>query len=77
MWIINYIQAANDANGNPRRGWHCILMDSGYSVWVEEGYEGRGALERFKEGRKTYEAYSYNVPLKEYRFLKKWSDEQF
>lgn len=38
------INAGNDKNGNPRRGW-IIADDSGNFVdFVDEGYDGRGAL---------------------------------
>lgn len=42
--IAIYIDAGNNVNGNPRRGW-IIADDSGvFTDFVDEGYEGRSAL---------------------------------
>jgi hypothetical protein len=39
------INAGNNVNGNPRRGW-VILSDTGaLQVFVDEGYQGSGALD--------------------------------
>jgi len=38
------INAGNDRNGNPRRGWLCYDIHGGYHFFVDEGYEGRQAL---------------------------------
>jgi hypothetical protein len=44
MPIAIHINAGNDTNGNPRRGW--IIVDSqGTAIdFIDEGYSGPGAL---------------------------------
>ena len=39
-----YIDADNDRNGNPRRGW--IITDSAgnFVAFIDEGYDGKSAL---------------------------------
>jgi hypothetical protein len=39
-----YIDAGNDKNGNPRRGWLIAASDGVITGFVDEGYAGRGAL---------------------------------
>lgn len=39
-----HIQAPNDTNGNPRRGWVIRAADGRMIEWIEEGYEGFQAL---------------------------------
>lgn len=41
-----YINAGNDKNGNPRRGWLIAADDGEITDFVNEGYEGRAALRR-------------------------------
>jgi hypothetical protein len=45
MAIAIHINAGNDRNGNPKRGW--IITDSdGYFIgFVDEGYGGTGSLQ--------------------------------
>lgn len=43
--VAVYLDAGNDNNGNPRRGWH-VHRAGQPSAWVEEGYSGRAALVR-------------------------------
>lgn len=38
------INAKNDANGNPRRGWIMYEANGRIAGFVDEGYQGRGAL---------------------------------
>ena len=38
------INAGNDGNGNPRRGWQVFTRDGDYLGFVDEGYGGRKAL---------------------------------
>ncbi|HVO22489.1 MAG TPA: hypothetical protein VMW56_02555 [Candidatus Margulisiibacteriota bacterium] len=44
MLIAVYVNAGNDKNGNPRRGW-AIFGDSSRK-FVDEGYDGPDALSR-------------------------------
>lgn len=39
-----YINAGNTKNGNPRRGWIIANSDGEFIDFVDEGYEGTGAL---------------------------------
>jgi hypothetical protein len=42
------INAGNDRNGNPRRGWHVYSTTGDYRGFVDEGYSGRSVIfERF------------------------------
>jgi hypothetical protein len=48
-----YIDAGNNSNGNPRRGW-IIADDAGNFVdFVNEGYEGHSALANSGYGNVT------------------------
>ncbi len=40
------IEAGNDHNGNPRRGWLIYTPAGDYLGFVNEGYEGHAALKR-------------------------------
>jgi hypothetical protein len=41
------VNAGNDTNGNPRRGWVILSSETGeLRDFVDEGYEGTGALDR-------------------------------
>ena len=40
------IDAGNDRNGNPRRGWFIYSRSGDYLGFVDEGYSGWGALRR-------------------------------
>ena len=64
------IKSTNDINGNPRRGW--LRVDAGGSVrsWIEEGYEGEGAISAYKGEAETLPIY---VTPKEYNRLRKGS----
>lgn len=64
------VNAENDTNGNPRRGWIHISADGGFLGFYPEGYDNGG--EAFQEIRKTeMDAFpSINITPKEYRRLK-------
>ena len=47
--MIIYIATKNDTNGNPRRGWIRIDSEGKALEWIEEGYEGRGAIAGYNE----------------------------
>ena len=42
--IAIYIDAGNDNNGNPKRGWIITDDDANFIDFVDEGYEGNSAL---------------------------------
>lgn len=61
------IDAPNDTNGNPRRGWLVFDANTGKTIaFIDEGYQGERAL------RLRYSAAvslgSVNVKPAEYRF---------
>ena len=62
------INTDNDTNGNPRRGW--LQLDEAGQVlkWIEEGYEGRGAI----QGINDSESPAIYVKPREYKRLKNW-----
>jgi hypothetical protein len=39
-----YIDAGNDRNGNPKRGWIITDRDGAFTGFVDEGYGGIGIL---------------------------------
>lgn len=45
------IATTNDTNGNPRRGWLRTNASGAVMGWIEEGYQGRGAIEGYDEGK--------------------------
>ncbi len=45
-----HINAGNDRNGNPRRGWLCYSKDGEFFGFVVEGYSGFGALQAVFSG---------------------------
>lgn len=48
--MLIYIGTTNDTNGNPRRGWVRLDSDGQALEWIEESYEGRGAIAGYNEG---------------------------
>jgi hypothetical protein len=75
------INAKNDANGNPRRGWVILRTEehgSGGSSseivdFVDEGYEGTGALDRAGYPRRVADCPEFLVTPNEYREMLKRS----
>jgi hypothetical protein len=39
-----YVNAENNSNGNPRRGWILTDEQGAFHTFVDEGYQGKGAL---------------------------------
>lgn len=62
------IATDNDASGNPRRGWLRTTASGQVLGWIEEGYEGRGAIEGYDDG----ESPTIYVKPREYQRLRKW-----
>lgn len=65
------IATDNDSNGNPRRGWLCTTSAGQVLGWIEEGYEGRGAIEGYDDG----ESPTIYVKPREYQRLRKWGTQ--
>ena len=66
---VLYIRTANDANGNPRRGW--LFLDGDRREWHEEGYAGVQAFRAQWLQSLAVDALTVNVTPSEYRRLKK------
>jgi hypothetical protein len=47
--MLIYIGTTNDTNGNPRRGWIRTDNEGQALEWIEEGYEGRGAIAGYSD----------------------------
>jgi len=56
-----HINAGNDRNGNPQRGWVCYDKDGGFLGFVDEGYSGRQAIRDVFSG--PYIELMNNVPV--------------
>ena len=64
-----YVGTKNDRNGNPRRGWIIYAADGQVDDFVEEGYQGIGAL-REKYARTPSTSFrKMEVTSSEYRQL--------
>lgn len=66
------IKTKNDTNGNPRRGWLRTTGAGQVLGWIEEGYEGEGAIRGYDDG----ESVAIIVTPSEYRRLRKLGEHQ-
>jgi hypothetical protein len=48
--MLIYIGTTNTTTGNPRRGWMRTTSSGQILGWIEEGYEGRGAIRGYDDG---------------------------
>ena len=64
--MLIYIATTNDTNGNPRRGWIRTTSAGQPLGWIEEGYEGSGAIRGYDDG----ESMKINVQPSEFKRLK-------
>lgn len=62
------INTDNDGFGNPRRGWLQVDSEGQVLGWIEEGYEGRGAIQDLNES----ESPAIYVKPREYKRLRLW-----
>ena len=69
--MLIYIGTTNDTNGNPRRGWMRTTSAGQVLGWIEEGYEGRGAIAGYDDG----ESVKITVAPAEFKRLKRMSQE--
>lgn len=66
------INAGNDTNGNPRRGWVILDTVNGHTKVVgfcDEGYKGIGAVTEKGFTRSLADAPEFKVSVSEYRDL--------
>ena len=64
--MLIYIGTTNTTNGNPRRGWIRTTSAGQILGWIEEGYEGSGAIRGYDDG----ESMKINVQPSEFKRLK-------
>lgn len=64
------VNAQNDTNGNPRRGWIYLSAEGRFLGFYDEGYDDGGEVMRQlrKSEREAYP--SLNITPKEYKRLK-------
>lgn len=67
--MLIYIGTTNDTSGNPRRGWIRTDSDGKALEWIEEGYEGRGAIAGYNDG----ETMKITVQPAEFKRLKRYA----
>jgi hypothetical protein len=71
------INAKNDANGNPRRGWVILNTAEGFTNildFVDEGYEGPQAVVRAGYPRSLADSPEFDVVPSEYRQMLQLAD---
>jgi len=64
------VAAKNDTNGNPRRGWIQFAEDGNFIQFIDEGYDGRGAIAQLVMDGEA-DTIALNIEPKEYNRLKK------
>lgn len=64
--MLIYIGTTNTTAGNPRRGWIKTTAAGQPIGWIEEGYEGHGAIRGYDDG----ETMKITVSPSEYKRLK-------
>jgi len=68
------VQAKNDVNGNPRRGWIQFSSSGDFVQFVDEGYQGRGAISTLvMEGEA--DTIAITIESSEYKRFKKQSND--
>lgn len=70
--MLIYIGTTNTTTGNPRRGWLRTAPTGDILGWIEEGYEGHGAIKWLEEG----ESIKITVSPSEYKRIKKMGEER-
>jgi hypothetical protein len=77
MKFLTYIKAPNTPTGNPQRGW--ILSDAtgNFERFIDEGYEGNGAIakELWNGAQEVNSGYGILVKASEYKRWKKMKSE--
>lgn len=69
--MLIYIATTNDVSGNPRRGWIRTTAAGKPLGWIEEGYEGHGAIRGYDDG----ESMKITVQPAEFKRLKKMATD--
>ena len=69
------VQAKNDADGNPRRGWIQFSVYGDFVQFVDEGYQGRGAISTLIEQGEA-ETIAITIESSEYKRFKKQNNDR-
>jgi hypothetical protein len=64
------VQAKNDVNGNPRRGWIQFSDDGNFIQFIDEGYLGFGAISELVEKGEA-DTIAITIEPSEYKRFKK------
>ena len=64
------VNAQNDTNGNPRRGWIWYSLDAQFLGFYPEGYDDWGEVLRKLKAEEAEGYPSINITPKEYKRLK-------
>ena len=77
MKFLTYIKAPNTSSGNPQRGWIISDATGNFERFIDEGYEGRGAIskELWEGAQEINSGYGIVVPSPEYKRWKKMKSE--
>jgi hypothetical protein len=62
------VQAKNDSNGNPRRGWIQFTSSGDFVQFIDEGFLGRGAISHLIEQGEA-DTIAITIEPSEYRRL--------
>lgn len=73
--IALHMVTTNDTNGNPRRAFVLLKPDGDIAAVVDEGYQGRGALDPFAKEYHIVEGPRFEITPAAYRDLRK--DKRF
>jgi len=77
MKFLTYIKAPNTTTGNPQRGWILCDQFGTFEKFIDEGYEGRGAIskELWDGAQEIHNGYGIVVASTEYKRWKKMKSE--
>lgn len=64
------VKTKNDTNGNPRRGWIQFAEDGSLLQFIDEGYQGRGAISELVMNGEA-DTIALTIEPSEYKRLKK------
>jgi hypothetical protein len=77
MKFLTYIKAPNTPSGNPQRGWIVSDQNGNIEQFIDEGYEGRGAIakELWDGAQEVKSGFGILVKASEYKRWKKMKVE--
>lgn len=77
--FLTYIKAPNTTSGNPQRGWIHTDENGNFIKFIDEGYEGRGAIsgDIWNGAKELNDGYAIIVQSAEYKRWKKMKSVTF